>query len=274
VKVLKNKEIGQDVNPLPEIEIPGFCGRLVHRIVHIRPHYWLVATAVVLAVFLTFVPQTIWAALLKSLEAQKFLVIMLAVFSLTAISLVWATGQRIDVWFFTFINERGHRPPWLDWMMLCFTQLGNGVFAYTVAFILFLRVKHLLGYELIFGNLTLWLMVELMKVLIRRGRPFSKPIGTRVVGDRAGGHSFPSGHTSQAFFMASLMSHYFHAGVWITILLYAAALFVGITRMYVGMHYPRDVLGGAILGTAWGLLGVIINSYIFAELISLHLIGT
>jgi PAP2 superfamily len=30
---------------------------------------------------------------------------------------------------------------------------------------------------------------------------------------------------------------------------------VGITRIYVGAHYPRDVLAGAILGSAWGLLG-------------------
>jgi membrane-associated phospholipid phosphatase len=99
-----------------------------------------------------------------------------------------------------------------------------------------------------------------MKVLIRRSRPYSKLTNIRVVGDRAGGHSFPSGHTSQSFFMASLMSHYFHTSILITFLIYAIAFLVGITRMYVGMHYPRDVLGGAVLGTAWGLVGVMINS--------------
>jgi membrane-associated phospholipid phosphatase len=244
-------------------------GRLIRWISHISPIYWLGVTVVVLAIFLIFMPQTIWITLLKGLRAQGFLVSMSAVFSLIAISLVWATGQRIDVLVFDFINERGNRPPWLDWIMLGFTQLGNGVFAYAVAFILFLRVRHLLAYELIFGNLTLWLMVELIKVLIGRTRPYSRLSAARVVGDKARGTSFPSGHTSQAFFMASLMSHYFHTGVWIALLLYAIALLVGVTRMYVGMHYPRDVLGGAILGTAWGLFGVIINSYLFSEL-NLH----
>ena len=45
-------------------------------------------------------------------------------------------------------------------------------------------------------------------------------------------------------------------------LLYAIALFVGVTRMYVGAHYPRDVLAGAILGSAWGLLGVLVDGYV------------
>ena len=223
------------------------------------------ATIAVLAVFLIFAPQTIWFTLWKGIWAQKFLVSMLLIFSLLAISLVWTAGQRIDVWFFMAVNKRGERPQWLDYVMLVFTQIGNGVFAYAVAFVLFLRVQHLLSYELIFGTLTLWLMVELMKVLIRRQRPYSKLTGTRVVGDRAGGHSFPSGHTSQAFFMASLLSHYFDGGALLFILFYGIASLVGITRMYVGMHYPRDVLGGMILGLSWGLAGVVINSFIFSE---------
>jgi membrane-associated phospholipid phosphatase len=44
--------------------------------------------------------------------------------------------------------------------------------------------------------------------------------------------------------------------------LYIIALLVGITRIYIGMHYPRDVLGGAVFGTFWGLLGVIINTFV------------
>ena len=232
----------------------------------VRPVYWLLTAAAVLALFSILAPPTIWSVLWKAVRAQKFTVGMLALFSLLALSIIWKTGERIDVWIFRLINDRGRRPPWLDGLMLGFTQLGNGAFAYVVAFILFLRVRHLLAYELVFGNLTLWLVVELMKILIRRSRPYSTLDAIRVVGNRERGASFPSGHTSQAFFMASLMSHYFHTGFCVTVALYTVALLVGITRMYVGMHYPRDVFGGAILGTTWGLLGVILNSYIFSQL--------
>ena len=58
------------------------------------------------------------------------------------------------------------------------------------------------------------------------------------------------------------MIQHFHASFWVVFLLYAVALLVGITRMYVGAHYPRDVLAGAILGSAWGLLGVIVDGYV------------
>ncbi|MCG2729429.1 MAG: phosphatase PAP2 family protein, partial [Acetobacterium sp.] len=78
-------------------------------------------------------------------------------------------------------------------------------------------------------------------------------------GSLARGSSFPSGHTSQSFFMATFLLPYFHAKFLVWIAIYLLAFFVGITRVYVGMHYPRDVLGGAMLGTAWGMLGVIQN---------------
>ena len=62
--------------------------------------------------------------------------------------------------------------------------------------------------------------------------------------------------------MATLIAQHFHPSVWMVCVLYAAALVVGITRMYVGAHYPRDVLAGAILGSGWGLLGMIADGYV------------
>jgi len=128
--------------------------------------------------------------------------------------------------------------------------------------VLFLSNDRLLSYELILGTLTLWLVVELMKFVVHRSRPYIRLAQARIVGYRNTGRSFPSGHTSQVFFMATLMAQHFLPTVWVVFLLYAAALLVGITRMYVGAHYPRDVLAGAILGSAWGLLGVIVDGYV------------
>lgn len=263
---MRDKETRRDIRPMPEVELPGLCGRMIHYIFHIHPFIWLAVTAVAFALFVIVAPHAIWLKLWKIIVARKFYVTLLTVFTLLAVSLVWAVGQKIDVWVFTLFNSRGQRPQWLDWVMITFTQAGNGVFAYIVAGVVFLRIQHMLAYELMFGTLTLWLAVELMKILIRRARPYSALTGARVVGERAGGHSFPSGHTSQAFFMASLFAHYLQGGIAVAVILYGIAILVGVTRMYVGMHYPRDVIGGAILGTAWGLFGVIINSYIFLQL--------
>jgi membrane-associated phospholipid phosphatase len=101
-----------------------------------------------------------------------------------------------------------------------------------------------------------------MKLIIRRKRPFLHLKEIRIVGERARGHSFPSGHTSQAFFLATLLLQHFNAVFAGGIIIYIIALLVGITRIYIGVHYPRDVIGGSVLGTAWGIVWAIINSYI------------
>jgi membrane-associated phospholipid phosphatase len=216
-----------------------------------------------LLITVIFVPQKSWHVILAGIRAQFGLVITLLLFSGVAVSLIWAKGQHIDASVFRYVNLQGKRPLWLDWAMLAFTQIGQGFVTVAIALFLFVDVNHILAYELILGTLTLWTAVELVKVIINRSRPFIKLPMVRVVGPKAAGRSFPSGHTSQAFYTATLMIQYFKAEVSTSVLLYAVAFLVGVTRMYVGMHYPRDVMAGAFLGVFWGLLGVIVNAYIF-----------
>jgi membrane-associated phospholipid phosphatase len=255
------------MQPPDEMRLPGeqhlgARARLTLWVSLNRPFVWLVGLTAGLALFLAWLPAYVRMFFWHGLRAQPILASMTLGFSLLALSLLWSTGQRMDTWTFLFINVRGGHPPWLDVLMRCFTQVGNGIFSVALALILFFAGDHLLAYGLILGTLTLWLVVELVKALVRRRRPFIRLTQARIVGPRAIGRSFPSGHTSQAFFMATLTAGYFHAGVWAVCLLYAIALLVGITRMYVGAHYPRDVLAGAILGSAWGLLGGIVYGYV------------
>ncbi len=247
---------------LPEENVTGAWGRLVLVIRNYYPVAWLVFLISSLVLFLAWMPSQMRMIIWHGLLARGILSSMLLVFTLLTVSLVWSAGQRLDVWAFLFFNLRGSRPVWLDRTMLGFTQIGSGIAALTIGLILFLVGNRLVAYELILGTLTLWIMVELVKALVRRSRPIKRVTQARIVGYRAIGRSFPSGHTSQVFFMATLMASHFHASVWVAFLLYAIALLVGITRMYVGAHYPRDVLAGAILGSAWGLLGVLVDGYV------------
>ena len=243
----------------PKVKVLEAWGRFTLWVDHHTTIARLVSLTAGLFLFLAFLLPYMRIVFSDGLQSHKILASMLLVFSLLAISMVWSTGQRIDAWAFLYFNVWGPRPIWLDQIMLGFTQIGSGIVALGIALVLFLANNRQLSYELILGTFELWLVVELVKFLVYRSRPFIRVTQARIVGYRAIGHSFPSGHTSHAFFMATLMAQHFNSRVWVVILLYGVALLVGITRMYVGAHYPRDVLAGAILGSAWGLMVVIVN---------------
>ncbi len=247
--------------PMPEAQQPGIWGRLTRRGGLNRPLLWLVGLSIGLALFLVWLPPAVRLFFWIGLQANGLLAGMILGFGLLALSLLWSAGQQVDGWAFLFFNVRGRHPHWLDLLMTGFTQIGNGIAAVVLAVILFIAGYRLLAYELILGVLTLWLIVELVKLLTPRRRPFLRLTQARIVGRPPGGRSFPSGHTSQAFFIATLLAGYFDLGLWGAVLLYAIALLVGVTRIYVGAHYPRDVLAGAILGSAWGLLSGIVFGY-------------
>ena len=251
---------------LPEVKVLGVWGRLTLWVSQHPPIVRLVSLTAGLVIFIAVLPPYIRLFFWVGLQSHKILASMLLVFSLLAVSLVWTAGQKVDTWAFLIFNLWGSRPIWLDRMMLGFTQIGSGIAALGIGIVLFLTSNRLFSYEFMLGTLTLWLVVEVLKFLVHRSRPIFRLTQTRTIGNRAIGRSFPSGHTSQAFFMATLIAQYFHPNIWLVFLLYIVALLVGITRMYVGAHYPRDVLAGAILGSAWGLLGMIVSGYVMTRI--------
>ncbi len=260
---MKNREIRETEEVrLPDLQIHWIWKKLIDCVSRVNYIYWVILITISLGLTLVLIPDNMLNRFWAQLKAQKVLVSLVIIFCAVALSLIWKKGQRIDIWVFMFLNTRGSRPQWTDWTMLGATQIGHGIFAVVMAIIFYLRVDQLLAYELVLGTLTLWLVVELMKILIRRRRPYINLKDIRIVGERARGNSFPSGHTSQAFFLATMLFQHFNPGILVGLIFYSIALLVGITRIYVGMHYPRDVIAGSVLGTAWGLLGAIVNSYI------------
>jgi undecaprenyl-diphosphatase len=99
-----------------------------------------------------------------------------------------------------------------------------------------------------------------MKYGIKRSRPF-ETLNTvykrSSPGDR---FSLPSGHTSAAFVMAVLLS-YFHPILLAPALVWASL--VGLSRIYLGVHYPTDVLAGMALGMLSGLSGIVSALHLF-----------
>lgn len=101
-------------------------------------------------------------------------------------------------------------------------------------------------------------VVYSLKFLIQRERPFHflQEMASKL--SRGPGEildpSFPSGHATYAFMMATLLADWFPR-YWIVF--YVLAGFIGWTRIYLGLHYPTDVLAGALLG--YGITKIFLN---------------
>ena len=93
-----------------------------------------------------------------------------------------------------------------------------------------------------------------IKYSFRRERPFSKyPDYFHKKAPHAGPLSFPSGHTSTAFATATSLT--LATKKWyVAVPAYAWASGVAYSRMYLGVHYPSDILGGMVIGIGSSLL--------------------
>lgn len=87
---------------------------------------------------------------------------------------------------------------------------------------------------------------EILKDLFERPRPYT--ISTEIVTliKQLSSYAFPSGHTSTSFSAAFVMFRMLPKKIGIPALVLASM--IGFSRMYVGVHYPTDVLGGIVIG--------------------------
>jgi membrane-associated phospholipid phosphatase len=90
---------------------------------------------------------------------------------------------------------------------------------------------------------------ETIKPIVNRTRPANAHPTEIFTNSPTNGPSFPSGHATLAFSTASMLAIQYRKW-YLTVPAYLWAASVGYSRMYLGKHYPSDVLAGALIGTA------------------------
>ncbi len=85
-----------------------------------------------------------------------------------------------------------------------------------------------------------------------RARPFVAHTVTQLI-PYTPDASFPSDHTTLAFTLVVALWFSLGRSRWLWV---AVGALIGLARVFVGVHYPTDVLGGALLGATWGLLAL------------------
>jgi len=90
------------------------------------------------------------------------------------------------------------------------------------------------------------------------------------------GNSFPSGHTASSFTAATIIGLKYHLKskgwkYWLIYPLLAFAILIGFSRIYIGVHYPYDVIIGALIGVAFAIIVLKYEYGILHNKIAIHL---
>ena len=166
-----------------------------------------------------------------------------------------------DRQLFVLLHTRLRRS-WIDPIMIWFTRAGTkGAVWLAVAAFLFLTsgtrgrwiallsVASLLAAE---GLINL-----ILKPLARRNRPYTHDGLAALLVPMPGAHSWPSAHAGSSMAAAVVLAVGYP---WWGILFLGTALAIGYSRVYVGVHYPLDVLGGMVLGLICALAVLVVGA--------------
>ncbi len=148
------------------------------------------------------------------------------------------------------------RGPIQDAMVLFFTTLGNGGVLFIVAGVLLLcfRKTRRAGIAVLLALLIGLLCTNVtLKPLLARPRPWLDVPGLVNLVNESAHSSFPSGHATAAFACAFALC-FSPSKRWLKWVGVVVAVCMALSRLYVGVHYPTDVIGGALVGLLAGWL--------------------
>ncbi len=149
------------------------------------------------------------------------------------------------------------RRSWLTILMKTATLLGNGgiLWLFTAMCLLFRPRRRFAGAALLLSLLLSIICINLLlKNIVARKRPHDKIESLRILIRRPEDFSFPSGHTSSSFAAAVVLLY--TTPNWLGIAALTIAILIAFSRLYLGAHFPSDVLCGALLGIMIGMISV------------------
>lgn len=157
--------------------------------------------------------------------------------------------------FDTVVREwiYGLRNPLSEKILIFFTYLGNwqSLVGLAVILILIPKTRKNIGVPMAVTAITSTIIYSIAKDMFERQRP---DVSLHLINQ--GGYSFPSGHSMNGLVFFGILIYLVRrnceskkgANI-LTLIMIALILIIGFSRVFVGVHYPTDVLGGWSLGT-------------------------
>ncbi|WP_409070171.1 phosphatase PAP2 family protein [Clostridium sp. FAM 1755] len=155
--------------------------------------------------------------------------------------------QNMDIYILDFIHKNIANN-FLDKIMIFITSIGNlGLIWIAISLLLLISKKYRKVGVLCIASLLLSSLIGevLLKNLVQRGRPFTAVEGINLLIKAPKSFSFPSGHTASSFAVATVVGRKIEK---FKLPIYILAIAIAFSRLYLYVHYPSDVLVGALIG--------------------------
>ena len=157
--------------------------------------------------------------------------------------------QKIDTILFIFFNQTMANPVF-DVIMPFITNKKTWIPVWLITIVLLLwkggrRGRWAVLTAVLAFALTDPLVSRVLKPMIHRIRPCNALDGVHLLVHKSKGLSMPSAHAANFFALATVFSYFYRRFQWV---LWSIAALVAYSRIAVGVHYPSDVLTGAVVG--------------------------
>lgn len=180
--------------------------------------------------------------------------------------------NKFDIYFINLINKK-MKNTYLDRFMYKITDYGGAVGTSKISLILFIvgyffnTKMSLIGLKTLISLAISQTIIQLIKVFVKRKRPYEAVKEINTYGIIMKDYSFPSGHTTASFTLFAIM-FLNNSKFWFFGLIFA--VIIGLSRIYLGLHYPTDVVFGMFFGIAGSIF---IEKYLIFHVIDIiHII--
>lgn len=152
---------------------------------------------------------------------------------------------QLEIQFLQFLESL--RTDFLVKLFEGITMLGEETILILMIAVLYFAYDKRLALRIGYITITSMCVNNTVKNLVKRARPFASGEVTPARAHTATGYSFPSGHTQTISTWSTAFAMYFKKK-WVCVLAGIAIVAVAFSRLLLGVHYPSDVIGGAVLG--------------------------
>lgn len=167
--------------------------------------------------------------------------------------------MNIDLYIFNLINGQAFKWEWLDFLGYVIAKYSEYFLVATLLIILAINFKkywRMVLEAVLAAGITRFVVAEFIRWLWFRPRPFVTNNVNLLIDYNSREASFPSGHACFYFALSTIVYVYNRK---LGTAFYIASLFIVLARVFVGIHWPSDILAGAIIGV---MVGLILNKLI------------